>query len=724
MSTAVVPKRNRRRKRKPKLCENNGSTSPGSSDLPTSIEVVFPVFPEIPDFFTMHQKVHQEKRQSSVSGCDSKQVVAFQQRSKADCFQGSQPARNENWKTALTSHSIQHSSRKNQKVSSWKPAEREASGVADDVIAREKFRPTSLTESEAMDIVRRLRHVLKKNGPSKEDDLLDTLSTSQAKIIINAYGTISAFLDWRPGFEVIRGNWHTFIYYKCTDDEDDILDGGIAMPFTRRCNGSGLLHSVAGGGGPRRKGVISSDSPSHPTSAEGRGEKQKCRIKDWRTQVPWIPRHQSRGLQAVQERCDAESRTGRCYKDHFPEVKSTLQKHDRDLKITELKGSRSIMRDGRGREAQQLLQNVERIKTSPPQVTPQATPQARKARMQAPPQNVVEVKKNGSSRNAQERTQTSVAKANSSLQPPWPRQSQRLQSPLRGPKANEKPRGSKPWHVSRQRGKPPSSHLKDRPKPSGLPLKSISPSSQLKEEPKTCALPLKSMPPSPRGKENLMPRVLPRKSMPRPRPLPRQRSPSPRPKRGGKPRAHAAGMVLPALPQRRSVSPPVRKAEGNTRTPPVGPVYKSQSTKRPGAPPNPRPTSEESPHALTKVPTSRPTPLVDGKIVSAKQSPVPVCHQVPGHKKQVAAARLDAESTPSSKVEPPAKSRAEQYMSRLVQMVKSNKPGYTEQEIRWRLDNLRRAQGGFSHKTLNEILALMLGHLEAEEEHQKYVGEA
>ncbi|KAH6948726.1 hypothetical protein HPB50_026027 [Hyalomma asiaticum] len=221
----------------------------------------------------------------------------------------------------------------------------------------------------------------------------------------------------------------------------------------------------------------------------------------------------------------------------------------------------------------------------------------------------------------------------------------RHKSPLRGPKANEKQRGPKPWHVSRLCGKPSSAHLREDPKPRGLPFKSMSP------------------PPS--GKENSKPRVLPRKSTPRPTPLPRERSPSPRPKHVGKSRARASQPVLPALPQRRRVSPPVPKAEGKTRALPAGPVHKSLSTKHPGTPPNPRPMSGESPHALSKVPASQPKPLVDGKLMSAKQSPVPVCHQVPGNKNQVAAARLGAESSPSSKVEPPAKNKAEQYMSRV-----------------------------------------------------------
>ncbi|KAH6948728.1 hypothetical protein HPB50_026029 [Hyalomma asiaticum] len=697
MSTAVVPKRSRRRKRKPKpkpkLCDNPDSTSSASSDLPSSMEVIFP---RILEFFTMHRKVHEEGNEASVSGGDSKQVAASQLPSNADFLNAPQTARSENWKPTLTSLSLKHSSRTDCKVSSSEPANRKPSCSGDDVFVHDKVPSTSLTESEALAIVSHLRGVLKKKGPSQEHELLGTLSTSQAQIIVKAYGTISAFLDWRPGFEVIRGSLQTFIYYKNTDDED-ILDGGIAMPFTHRSSDSGRPHYVAGSGGPRRKGIISSGNPSHSIGVEGRGETQKCRMKDGGTQVPWLPLHHSRALQPAQETRDAEVRTGRCYKDHFPEVKSKQQKQNRDLKITEIKDSPSVMRNsrGRGREAQQLRQNIERPKRSPPQATSQARPQARNAPKQAPLQNVVEVKKNCSSKDAQKRIQASGARAKSSFQQPWPRPPHRPKSPPRGPKANEKPRGPKSWHVSMLGGEAPPPQLRENRKPRVLPLKPMSPSPLFKEDEK--------------------PRVVPLKYMPRPTFLPRQRSPSPRPKHEGKPRARTAPMFHPALPQRHRVPSSLPKAEGKPRPLPVEPVYKPLSTKRPGAPPTPRSMAGENPHALFKAPTSRPTPLVDRKLMSVKQSPVPVCQQVSGHKKQVAATPCDAESTPSSKVEPPAKSKAEQYMSRLVQMVKRKKPEYAEQEIRLRLDNLRRSQGGFSHMTLNAIVSLMLDQLEAEE---------
>ncbi|KAH7983712.1 hypothetical protein HPB52_013803 [Rhipicephalus sanguineus] len=189
MSTVAVPKRSRRRKRKSKLADDFGSTSSGPSHLQSDGDVIFQ---RLLAFFTMHQNVNQDdERQYAVGGDHSKK----------------------------------------------------------EPIVHRKQELTPLTEFDVVDIVRRLRDVLRKNGPSQEDDLLEALSTSQAQIIINVYGTITAFLDRRPGFEVIYENLYTFVYYKYTDDEDDVLDEGTDVSRTHCSNESGCQYSVAGGDG-------------------------------------------------------------------------------------------------------------------------------------------------------------------------------------------------------------------------------------------------------------------------------------------------------------------------------------------------------------------------------------------------------------------------------------------------------------------------------------------
>ncbi|KAH7967817.1 hypothetical protein HPB52_002626 [Rhipicephalus sanguineus] len=95
---------------------------------------------------------------------------------------------------------------------------------------------------------------------------------------------------------------------------------------------------------------------------------------------------------------------------------------------------------------------------------------------------------------------------------------------------------------------------------------------------------------------------------------------------------------------------------------------------------------------------------------AAEQLPPPVCGELkPGRQIQVSAQGLDVEPKPSSQVASRAKKKAEQQMTKLVQMVKKNKPEYTEQEIRVRLNDLRPSQGSFSSMTFRDIVVLMLG---------------
>ncbi|KAH7967442.1 hypothetical protein HPB49_024863 [Dermacentor silvarum] len=89
---------------------------------------------------------------------------------------------------------------------------------------------------------------------------------------------------------------------------------------------------------------------------------------------------------------------------------------------------------------------------------------------------------------------------------------------------------------------------------------------------------------------------------------------------------------------------------------------------------------------------------------SAKRSPMQKLHELPGRKKQVAGTRSDGEF----------KSKAKRAISKIVQMVKRQQSDYTDHEIRWRVDQLRRSGGGFSQMTLNAIAALLIGHLKAE----------
>ncbi|KAH6943138.1 hypothetical protein HPB50_016042 [Hyalomma asiaticum] len=127
--------------------------------------------------------------------------------------------------------------------------------------------------------------------------------------------------------------------------------------------------------------------------------------------------------------------------------------------------------------------------------------------------------------------------------------------------------------------------------------------------------------------------------------------------------------------------------------------------------PPPRLRREEKPSTRPIVPTPRSPTLMDKECAwSAQWPPVPEFYELPGRNKNNTTVPFP--SVESSYGMTARQLKTEQLISKTVQMVKKRQPGYTDQEIRRRVDHLRRAQGGFSGMTFNAIVALMLGNYE------------
>ncbi|KAH8033209.1 hypothetical protein HPB51_008419 [Rhipicephalus microplus] len=113
-----------------------------------------------------------------------------------------------------------------------------------------------------------------------------------------------------------------------------------------------------------------------------------------------------------------------------------------------------------------------------------------------------------------------------------------------------------------------------------------------------------------------------------------------------------------------------------------------------------RPKDEEKQRSIPISPNPWRIPSRDKILTkSSQQHPMPACHGRTGQEKQLPAARRDVESRQSSKSAPAEQSKPEDKLSRLVRMVKTRKPEYTERDIRSHMDRLRHSLGGFSHKT-------------------------
>ncbi|KAH7977696.1 hypothetical protein HPB49_003191 [Dermacentor silvarum] len=218
------------------------------------------------------------------------------------------------------------------------------------------------TESAVVDIVRRLEEVLQEKGPCQEGDLMGALSLSQAQVIIQEYGTLTAFIDQHPAFRVVRGDV-CFVYYKDHENEDachclSLLQDGVTIPSA--CyNDGGRQHAEVYDDVPRRARLSSSSSSNYESAVEELdGEHEECSMKDGWSQVSSPP-----ALQAMQEMCNAESQIQGGVPAPFIEMESTLQK--RDSEIAKLKGRLKTLQESHSKEEQDLLVMIDELLQMP-----------------------------------------------------------------------------------------------------------------------------------------------------------------------------------------------------------------------------------------------------------------------------------------------------------------------------------------------------------------------
>ncbi|KAL1478081.1 hypothetical protein MTO96_035238 [Rhipicephalus appendiculatus] len=147
----------------------------------------------------------------------------------------------------------------------------------------------AVTELDAVHIAMQLRATLQEKGPSQEKELLDVLSPLQAQLILTAYGTLTAFLDRQPGFQVQHEHPHPLICYRNRDGHDESIEvgarpGPTSSPSSdngRRCSDDhaplfARTHSL-------------SDAGNECTVSEDVDGQEKCRMKDSSIQVTSPP---------------------------------------------------------------------------------------------------------------------------------------------------------------------------------------------------------------------------------------------------------------------------------------------------------------------------------------------------------------------------------------------------------------------------------------------------
>ncbi|KAH8033483.1 hypothetical protein HPB51_013286 [Rhipicephalus microplus] len=329
-STVIVPKCKRKTKQKPKPSFGFESTSRGPDNKPSNMET--DLLELLVHFRTQQESQHE--------------------------------AKNTTTSRMMSSSKCKRLSAGKSKISSSKSAK------GDDEAFDHDTRKPKLTKQSAVDIITQLRDFLRENGPSEEHDLRKALSISEVQMILDMDGTITAFLGRSQSFEVIYEDSSTFVYYNCTDDEDDHL----AETFAEFLNDSILQDGFADDYVRQGKSVLSSDS-SVGVSAGGGGDNEPaaCRKKNASSQVSSRRRHHSRALQDMQQTYDAKVKTQNCQSAQISGLKSGVQKHD--VKITQFKHRPNAIPESQACKPLQIddkFRIVER--TSPPRdLVPQRT---------------------------------------------------------------------------------------------------------------------------------------------------------------------------------------------------------------------------------------------------------------------------------------------------------------------------------------------------------------
>ncbi|KAH7937831.1 hypothetical protein HPB49_016579 [Dermacentor silvarum] len=387
----TAPKRQRRRKLKSK--RSFGSASSGTSNLPSNMK------PSLPELFALHalkQKPNEGERPCDVAR-NAREAATSKPYVKGELL--TTP------RTTSTSDSREPSDRKQCEASASEIVENQTSFIEEEqVIVCEKPGRKALTESNVEDIVKQLREFLLENSPSQKHDLLKALSPSKA------------FLDWHLGSRVLHEHLYSFIYYQHSNDQDDecdcpslVHDGASTGSCLTSTIDTGRQYAVARDDESRSARVISPSSSCYGATMECDDKEEKRRMKNRWTQVPSLPRCESRALQVVQKTCGAEALTHGWDPARFPELQSKLDNFSR-------RGLRALQ-ESHAREAQQLRFKIDKLR----KVTPQA-----------PPLNAAEVTKNHPAMNELRPTGTNGARAQ--VIPPPPRPPLRQRSPTPRPK--------------------------------------------------------------------------------------------------------------------------------------------------------------------------------------------------------------------------------------------------------------------------------------------------
>ncbi|KAH6943591.1 hypothetical protein HPB50_024778 [Hyalomma asiaticum] len=199
-------------------------------------------------------------------------------------------------------------------------------------------KPRGIDLYTQVNIVRQVQEIIQENGPLQEGELLQTLCPSQARMILEAYGTLAAFLERQPGFAILHKGASKFIYCR------DLIEGGDSshssfMERTIKPGPSedvsknykiGQLRAASGDGPPQPVWCNSSSNISTEDIEEEEEELPALLIKEGSPLAPSHPLH-SIDRQRVTLVCDAEAQTLGSSPEWLSELEYTLEQQNDEI---------------------------------------------------------------------------------------------------------------------------------------------------------------------------------------------------------------------------------------------------------------------------------------------------------------------------------------------------------------------------------------------------------
>ncbi|KAH6920336.1 hypothetical protein HPB50_028677 [Hyalomma asiaticum] len=333
-STGAIPKRPKKRKVKAKL--TFGSSSTGNSSLPCYMQANFS---DLIDLLETPQRDGDEDWPELTEVGNSTGTTTGENYGAESLHGSKNLAKNCVLATAKLVH---HPS---------------SIGPDDHVITVETPEPKGLTEADVAQIVRHMRQLLLDKGPSQEQELMEAVSPLHAEQVQEIHGSMTAFLNERPGFVVVNEDLYTFVYYDPDgevqgDSASRTRDEAITGPSTTFNNSDDQDAAVCDGGPHRECAAISSIRPVNESSIEGEHEeREEHAVGDAAIQVTSTHRSQAAPRRKKKSKAKSKSRVSEISK-----ANSTKRAHDSAVvqlqKQETLKSSTYVVHQQRAKEGE------------------------------------------------------------------------------------------------------------------------------------------------------------------------------------------------------------------------------------------------------------------------------------------------------------------------------------------------------------------------------------